>query len=223
MPDEIIQVVTTTADKQDADTLAQALLAKRLAGCVQISGPIESSYWWNGRIETAREWICTIKTVRSLYPQVEQALLDQHPYDQPEVMALAVTDVSAGYARWLHEQLQPEPLPETTAVEPTASTPESPSGQTPQAPADQPSPAADVTPQQAAEMIPAAGLAAAAQSNVPAAAPFAAGDTTKAGATHAPLHQSPSPEDPEPEPPTGGENAPAAKPAKTAKRAPRKR
>lgn len=223
MADEIIQVVTTTADKQDADTLAQALLAKRLAGCVQISGPIESSYWWNGRIETAREWICTIKTIRSLYPQVEKALLDEHPYDQPEVMALAVTNVSAGYARWLHEQLKPEPLPEAAAAEPTAAAAEAPPSEPPPASAEQAPPAADVTPQQAAEMIPAAGLAAAPQSNVPAAAPFDAGDTTKPGATHAPLHESPSQDAPASDAPTGGESPPPAKPAKTSKRAPRKR
>ena len=106
MTDEIIQVLTTTADKQDAETLAQALLTKRLAGCVQISGPIDSSYWWNNRLETSREWILTIKTRRDLYKPLEKLLLELHPYDQPEIIATAVVEISAGYQKWLNEQVK---------------------------------------------------------------------------------------------------------------------
>ena len=69
---EAIQVVTTTAEKKDAETLAQAVLESRLAACVQVSGPIDSRYWWNGRLETAVEWLLTIKTRRDLYKQLER-------------------------------------------------------------------------------------------------------------------------------------------------------
>ena|SRR5437773_12519862 len=102
---QAIQVVTTTAEKKDAEALAQAVLEKRLGACVQISGPIESRYWWNGRIETASEWTLTIKTRQDLYKQVEKLLLELHPYDQPEILATAVADVSAGYLKWLVEQV----------------------------------------------------------------------------------------------------------------------
>src|SRR5436190_19643699 len=101
---QAIQVVTTTAEKKDADTLALAVLEKRLAACVQISGPIESRYWWNGRIEMASEWTLTIKTRRDLYKQLEKLLLELHPYDQPEIVATLVAEVSAGYLKWLTEQ-----------------------------------------------------------------------------------------------------------------------
>jgi periplasmic divalent cation tolerance protein len=103
---EAIQVVTTTAEKKHAETLAQAVLDKRLGACVQISGPIESRYWWNGRIEMASEWIVTIKTRRDLYKPLEKLLLELHPYDQPEIIATAVDDVSAGYLKWLAEQVK---------------------------------------------------------------------------------------------------------------------
>jgi periplasmic divalent cation tolerance protein len=106
MPIEAIQVVTTTAEKKDAETLAQAVLEGRLGACVQLSGPIESRYWWNGRIETASEWILTIKTRRDLYRPLEKLLLDLHPYDQPEILATAVAEVSAGYLKWLTEQVK---------------------------------------------------------------------------------------------------------------------
>jgi periplasmic divalent cation tolerance protein len=100
-----IQVVTTTAEKQDAETLAQAVLEKRLGACVQISGPIESRYWWNGRIETANEWTLTIKTRRDLFKPLEKLLLELHPYDQPEILATAAAEISAGYLKWLTEQV----------------------------------------------------------------------------------------------------------------------
>ena len=67
---EAIQVATTTSEKKDAEALAQAVLESRLAACVQIGGPIDSRYWWNGRIETASEWLVTIKTRRDLYKRL---------------------------------------------------------------------------------------------------------------------------------------------------------
>lgn len=106
MPHHALQVTTTTAERKDADALARAVLDQRLGACVQISGPIDSSYWWNDRLETAREWIVTIKTRKDLYKPLEKLLLEQHPYDQPEIIATAVTHVSAGYLKWLNEQVR---------------------------------------------------------------------------------------------------------------------
>jgi periplasmic divalent cation tolerance protein len=106
MPAEAIQVVTTTAERKDADAIASAVLEKRLAACVQISGPIDSSYWWNGRIDTAREWLVTLKTRRDLYGKLEKLLLSLHPYDQPEIIATPVVEISSGYQKWLNEQVK---------------------------------------------------------------------------------------------------------------------
>ena len=106
MRNDAIQVITTTAEKQDAETLAQAVLDKRLGACVQIGGPIESRYWWNNRIETAQEWLLTIKTRRELYKSLETLLLELHPYDQPEIVATAIVEITAGYHKWLNEQVK---------------------------------------------------------------------------------------------------------------------
>jgi periplasmic divalent cation tolerance protein len=102
---EALQVVTTTSERTDAETLADAVLESRLAACVQISGPIDSRYWWNGRIEKSSEWLLTIKTRRDLYKRLERMLLEQHPYDQPEIIGTAIVEVSAGYLKWLNEQV----------------------------------------------------------------------------------------------------------------------
>jgi periplasmic divalent cation tolerance protein len=100
-----IQVVTTTAEKKEAEALAQAVLQQRLAACVQIGGPIESRYWWNNRIECASEWVVTIKTRHDLYKLLEKLLLELHSYDQPEIVATPLVEVSAGYLKWLNEQV----------------------------------------------------------------------------------------------------------------------
>jgi periplasmic divalent cation tolerance protein len=106
MRSEAIQVVTTTSDKQDAQNLAQAILGQRLGACVQISGPIESHYRWNNRLETAAEWHVTIKTRRDLYKSLERLLLELHPYDQPEIIATPIVEISPGYLKWLNDEVQ---------------------------------------------------------------------------------------------------------------------
>ena len=104
-PDAIV-ILTTTADKKDAEALAQALLLHHLAACVQIAGPMESRYWWNERIESAREYLCLIKTRRERYAEVEKLLLELHPYDVPEIVALPACEISTGYFQWLCGQIQ---------------------------------------------------------------------------------------------------------------------
>ena len=60
--DTFIQVMTATDKKEDAERIARSLVEMRLAGCVQIVGPVMSIYRWKGRIETAGEWLCLIKS-----------------------------------------------------------------------------------------------------------------------------------------------------------------
>lgn len=104
---EVLQVVTTLGRKADAQRLARHLLEDRLAACVQISGPIESTYHWEGRIESAEEWVCTIKTTVERYANVERMISKLNPYDEPEILAFPVQTGSAGYLKWLNEQVAP--------------------------------------------------------------------------------------------------------------------
>ena len=102
---DVIQIATTTAEKEDAQKIATALVLKRLAACAQVSGPITSCYWWQGRVEVADEWLCVAKTKRDQYGQVEKASRELHPYDVPEMVAVPVVSGSAPYLRWLEESL----------------------------------------------------------------------------------------------------------------------
>ncbi|MBN2023411.1 MAG: divalent-cation tolerance protein CutA [Pirellulales bacterium] len=103
-----VQIITTTPTEQDARRIAAALVEARLAACVQISGPIQSTYRWKGAIESAAEWQCAAKTRRDLVGQIEEAIGRLHPYDVPEILALPILSAGASYAAWLEEQTRPE-------------------------------------------------------------------------------------------------------------------
>lgn len=96
-----IQVFTTTARKQEAQQIAQTLVEERLAACVQILGPITSTYRWQGAVETSEEWLCLIKTRQELYLPLEAAIRRIHPYDVPEILAVPVVAGSESYLAWL--------------------------------------------------------------------------------------------------------------------------
>lgn len=101
-----IQVVTTTEKREDAEKIAKALVEKRLAACAQLVGPIVSTYWWKGNIETAEEWQCLVKSKKSLYGEVEKAIKMLHPYETPEIIVLPIVSGSADYLKWLTDEVR---------------------------------------------------------------------------------------------------------------------
>ncbi|MEO0228341.1 MAG: divalent-cation tolerance protein CutA [candidate division WOR-3 bacterium] len=98
-----IQVFTTVKKKEDAERIARIVVEKRLAGCVQILGPIKSIYWWKGKIESAEEWLCIIKSKKELYPELEKTIKENHPYETPEIIAMPIIAGYEGYLKWLNE------------------------------------------------------------------------------------------------------------------------
>jgi periplasmic divalent cation tolerance protein len=96
-----LQVLTTAASEEEAEAIASTLLESRLAGCVQIVGPVRSRFWWEGRIDEAREWLCLAKTTADRYQAVEAAIRQSHSYDVPEVVAMPVVRGSDDYLAWL--------------------------------------------------------------------------------------------------------------------------
>ncbi len=99
-----IQVGTTIDTQEGAQKIANTLIEKRLAACVQISGPITSTYWWQGQIETAQEWVCTAKTQQDLYDAVEQAIRTVHSYETPEIIATPIVAGSQSYLDWIRDE-----------------------------------------------------------------------------------------------------------------------
>jgi periplasmic divalent cation tolerance protein len=102
---DFIQITTTTGKRKDADQLAAELVSRRLAGCVQVSGPIVSTFRWQGKVETAEEWTCTIKTSRDQFAAIQEALRQLHPYEVPELIATPIVEGNPPYLQWLSKQL----------------------------------------------------------------------------------------------------------------------
>ena len=102
---EYIQVLTTVEHREDAERIARTLVEERLAACVQVLGPITSTYCWHSAIETAEEWQCWAKTRRELYGGVEAAIRREHPYEVPEILATAVLAGGKDYLAWIDAQV----------------------------------------------------------------------------------------------------------------------
>jgi periplasmic divalent cation tolerance protein len=102
---EYVQVLTTAGSEQEAERISAALLEGRLAACVQVEGPITSRYRWQGEVETAREWRCVVKTTAGRCDDVETTIRELHSYDEPEIVAIPIVAGSAGYLRWIDENV----------------------------------------------------------------------------------------------------------------------
>ena len=94
-------VLSTVPSIQKARTLAGLLISRRLAACVQILPGLESHYRWRGRKETSKEVLLLIKTQVSNYKKLEKTLLENHPYEVPEIICLPITKGSRSYLDWI--------------------------------------------------------------------------------------------------------------------------
>ncbi len=103
---KVIQITTTCNERAVLDRLAVHLVENNLAACVQIGGPIHSVYQWEGKIQQSDEWICTIKSFENCCETVIAAILDQHPYDVPEIITSDITVAHQPYYRWMVKQIK---------------------------------------------------------------------------------------------------------------------
>src|SRR5690554_6279295 len=94
---------TTVESAKVARRLAEGAVAKRLAACVQIEGPITSVYHWQGTLESAFEWRITFKTLPGRQDALERWVLDSHPYETPEWISWPA-HTSPAYGKWLETE-----------------------------------------------------------------------------------------------------------------------
>lgn len=105
MKNTYIQIFTTFPRKSDAEKIAKRLINEKLAGCVQVFGPIKSFYRWKGKVNIAREWLCVVKTTAIKYKRVEKAIKKIHSYSTPEIIFVPIVGGDPGYLSWLNKQL----------------------------------------------------------------------------------------------------------------------
>jgi len=102
-------VITNLPERGVAERLADALIAKRLAACVNILAPCRSVYRWEGAVQHDEEHPLLIKTSLDRYPELEAEIRAQHPYELPEIVAVPIERGLAGYLAWVVEETSPSP------------------------------------------------------------------------------------------------------------------
>jgi periplasmic divalent cation tolerance protein len=108
-PVSAVLVTTTLGSEAEATRLAGALVTERLAACVQVSGPIQSVYRWQGKVEQAREWTCSAKTTAGRLSELTAMIRQLHSYEVPEIIAVPVLTADPDYQDWLAASVAPEP------------------------------------------------------------------------------------------------------------------
>ena len=104
MKTTFIQIQTTVDSNEAAEKIAKKLVEKNLAACVSIAPKISSIYRWQGKIETAQEWLLIVKTRAQLYDRVEKEIKEIHPYELPEIIALPIIEGSKDYLDWISSE-----------------------------------------------------------------------------------------------------------------------
>ena len=98
---EMLVILCTCPDEATALKLAGGLVEERLAACVNMLPAMRSIYRWQGKICNDAEVLMVIKSLASRYQELESWLLEHHPYDIPEIVAVPVSQVSADYLEWI--------------------------------------------------------------------------------------------------------------------------
>lgn len=102
--EQVILVLTNLPDEQAATRVTRAVLAARLAACINRLAPVQSEYWWQGHIEHAQEWPLLIKTTQGQYAALETAIRQHHPYSVPEIIAWPLTGGLGDYLGWVRAE-----------------------------------------------------------------------------------------------------------------------
>ncbi len=96
-----IVVVTTVGTQEEANLVAEELVARRHSCCVNILPIQRSVYRWQGKICDDSEYMLLIKTLESEYPAIEETILELHSYDLPEILAFNIHRGEAGFLTWI--------------------------------------------------------------------------------------------------------------------------
>jgi len=102
-------VITNLPDRAVAERMADALVAKRLAACVNLLAPCRSVYRWRGDVQHDEEHPMLIKTTDERYAELEAEIRALHPYELPEIVAVPIGRGLPGYLAWVAEETSPSP------------------------------------------------------------------------------------------------------------------
>jgi len=94
-------VLVTTPDIKTARRLARLALEARAAACANLLPKLESHYWWQGKIQSSNEVLVFFKTLKSKLKSLESLILENHPYDTPEIISMQLASGTKRYLSWI--------------------------------------------------------------------------------------------------------------------------
>src|SRR5688572_10468399 len=97
-------VYITCANQEQAEAIGHALVAERLAACVNILAPMTSMYWWNGELQRDTEAVLIAKSTAQLIERLVARVRELHSYTVPCVVALAIEQGNPAFLRWIEEE-----------------------------------------------------------------------------------------------------------------------
>lgn len=108
MPNRCLLALTTCPDASCAAHIASALVGERLAACVSRLPGAVSTYRWEDKVQEDAEVLLLIKTTAARLPALRERLLELHPYDVPELIAMPIKDGLPVYLDWLQQSVAQE-------------------------------------------------------------------------------------------------------------------
>ncbi len=103
-----VVVVVTTSSREEANKIVNALLNEKLIACANIFGPVSSSFWWQGKIDKAEEYLVFMKTEAELFEKITSCIKRLHSYEVPEIIALPIVKGFKPYLEWISNTLAGE-------------------------------------------------------------------------------------------------------------------
>jgi periplasmic divalent cation tolerance protein len=106
MSNDYIIVLVTTANKAEAEKIAQILINEKLIACTNIINPVTSFFYWSGKVDRTEECLMFMKSRLDLFAELAERLKALHSYEVPEILALPIVDCSKAYLGWMDAVLK---------------------------------------------------------------------------------------------------------------------
>jgi periplasmic divalent cation tolerance protein len=108
---EAIVVLVTASSQEEAKMIGASLVEQKLSACANIVSGVHSIFSWKGEICREEETLLVLKTRKSLFEPLCQAVKNIHSYSVPEIIALSVVEGSKEYLEWIEENTLQPPSP----------------------------------------------------------------------------------------------------------------